>query len=277
MIFDHTDLLSADEYNPRHLPRMNFAQVKLNGLRVMVRKFQGFVDIRTREGKTDFWLHLCDVDEIRDKIASLPKDTVLDCELHVPGLPETSIKTLVANRDPRLQLSPFAMPFLHGEDLRGADYRTVTRKLESLDFEIPETKYGVLSDLAISNLLDEARTRKIEGWVLKAGHYHGWWKLKPVKTVDCIVKRVLPGEGKHLGRMGALEVGFADSDWVTRVGTGFTDAVRTEVWERSGEFVGRVAEVEYDSLAANGALKFPRFKRFRDDKEASSCLIKQIQ
>ena len=41
-------------------------------------------------------------------------------------------------------------------------------------------------------------------------------------------------------------------------------------------WVGRVIEVEYQSIAANGRLQFPRFVRVRDDKVRTECSVDQL-
>lgn len=277
MNFDHTQLLMADDFTLRHLEKVRIVQLKMNGLRLLVTRRQGQIRAVTREGKTDFWPDLQKVPNIREKVEVLPLDTALDCEIHVPGIPETSMKTFLKAGDQRLTLSPFAVPYFDGVDMRDEAWFSIAKLITTLGFTPPETVVGEFNSGDVARLLADATSRSIEGWVLKAAHYRGWYKLKPVKTVDCIVKHVIPGEGKHCGRMGALLVGFADSDWATSVGTGFTDLERIHVWQNREGTVGKVIEVVYDSLAANGALKFPRFKRFRDDKEAVKCVMKQIQ
>lgn len=288
MRFTHLDLLAPNDYSERIIHRVVAAQVKFNGVRVLVTKSkvsgQTNITALTKEGKSDLWPQLSNITRLRESIEHLPDYTSLDCELHVPGMPETSVKTLVIASDPKLVLSPFAIPVFGGEDFRSAELKTVCRVIQDIGFDPPETQW-VKDRLATVEDIDEwlgiARSRKIEGWVLKAKHYEGWWKLKPVKTVDCVVTKLLPGEGKHLGRLGAIELSLLEDDGtytkVGNVGTGFTDVERTHVWGNPHSVLGKVVEVAYDSLAANGALKFPRFKRFRDDKEAAKCSITQIR
>lgn len=286
MIFYHTRLLMADEFHERQLTRVNMAQLKMNGLRLLVVKAPAVHLVRreitavTREGKTDFWYDLCQIESIKERIEALPMNTALDCEIHVPGVPETSMKTLLKDGDQRLTLSPFAVPYFDGVDLRDEAWSSVAKLITTLGCIPPETIPGKLTTGDVERLLAQARERSIEGWVLKIGHYAGWYKLKPVKTFDAVVTNVLPGEGKHMGRVGALAVGLWDGSelkTVCNVGTGFTDVERTHMWQNPQGTVGKVVEVVYDSLAANGAPKFPRFKRFRDDKEARSCSMKQIK
>jgi len=278
-LFNHKDLLHADEYAGHHLTKVKYAQLKMNGLRVFVAVKDSGIVANTREGKSDLWPLMSKIQHIREQVIQLPVNTVLDCELHAIDIPETSVKTLLIDGDRRLKLSPFALPFLHGEDLRATQLTTALSILESLGFEVPETYEGPFTTTDVANLLNMATQRSIEGWVLKVGHYHGWYKLKPIRTVDCVVTGVLPGEGRHAGRMGAIEVSLKDGDTlapICKVGAGFTDADRDLIWANAGKYMGMVVEVIYSGLAANGALKFPRFKRFRTDKGVDRCLKSQI-
>lgn len=84
------------------------------------------------------------------------------------------------------------------------------------------------------------------------------YKLKRAETHDVIVTAVLPGKGKHAGRMGALMTTKG------KVGTGFTDKDRDEDWKP-----GDVIEVECMELTAAGKMRKPRFIRRRWDKPAS--------
>lgn len=91
-------------------------------------------------------------------------------------------------------------------------------------------------------------------------------KLKDFTDVDCTVTGVFEGKGKHKGSLGGLHV---DVDGVAcRVGSGFTDKQRDELWaENVNNVIGRVVEVQYQNKTADGALRFPVFIKFRPDKE----------
>lgn len=107
-----------------------------------------------------------------------------------------------------------------------------------------------------------------EGIVLRQGDI--WYKVKPSETYDVKVIGIIEGKGKHKGKMGALETEMGN------VGTGFTDAERTQFWnwhlniicERYPQSLetATVIEVECDSLTKDGKFRNPRFKRVRFDK-----------
>lgn len=287
MNFNHTHLLAANEFaSTKQLEKITCVQVKYNGLRLLVTKQPAEHLIRreitavTREGKTDLWYDLCQNASIKERIEALPMYTALDCEVHIPGVPETSIKTLLKQADPRITLTPFAMPWFGGSDMRPITIFSVNRRIQSLGFVPADTRY--YKPVEVEGLLEEARESGIEGWMLKAEHYSGWWKLKPVKTFDAVVtdvERGAPGK-KYANTMGAISVGLYGPDGLTTVcfvGGGFSDPERHMIWNNIEGTLGKVVEVAYDSLAANGAPKFPRFRRFRDDKEPGQCLMNQIR
>lgn len=271
MIFTHNNLLKAKDYKPGVV--VHYAQVKADGLRLMVDT--GNRVALTREGKTDFWDAITGIQHMVECLRRVPTGTVLDGELHVPGVQATDIKTLAIERDPRLRFTPFAMPIYAGQDYRQVSLEKIAGML--LEFGFP-TSYTVGLDLAFNpqSLLDRCRDMKIEGWVLKAGHYNGWYKLKPVRTVDCVVTGITISDSlSFLGGLKAIQVSLFDDEGksveVASVGAGFEADYRMMVDPKS--LIGRVAEVAYDSLAGKGKLKFPRFVRWRDDKPASECTV----
>ena len=92
-----------------------------------------------------------------------------------------------------------------------------------------------------------------EGLILRQGDK--WLKVKPVETYDVLVTGVIPGTGKHTGRMGALMTDMG------RVGTGFTDSEREEIWN-----IGDMIEVSCMQLTPDGKFRHPAFERRRFDK-----------
>jgi len=83
-------------------------------------------------------------------------------------------------------------------------------------------------------------------------------KVKQKHTVDLPIIGIIPGKGKHKGRMGAIltEMG--------KVGTGFTDEDRERIDE---SYIGKIVECSYMELTKDGKLRMPVFERIREDKE----------
>lgn len=134
------------------------------------------------------------------------------------------------------------------------------------------------------------RARGLEGAMVKPldGIYvkkrsHSWMKLKAEETIDAPVIGVCEGEGKYAGKLGGLIVSIDGVE--VRVGGGFSDAQREQFWKAAQEdleagapgdigpvggwqIFGRMIEIEYHEKTPDGALRHPRFVRFRDDKQA---------
>jgi DNA ligase-1 len=138
----------------------------------------------------------------------------------------------------------------------------------------------------------EIRARGGEGVVikLKGSFYekkrsYAWMKIKAEESEDLRIVGAFEGTGKYEGMLGGLIVDFKGVN--VRVGGGFSDAQREEIWEALkedayafGEIViddieysidnealnvlGRIVEVEYHETTPDGSLRHPRFVRFRD-------------
>ena len=104
--------------------------------------------------------------------------------------------------------------------------------------------------------MSQAQELGYEGLVIFTDKY--MYKVKPEETFDVVVTGVIPGAGKHLGRMGALTTEMGD------VGTGFTDIEREQFTE---EFiVNQTIEVSCMMLTPDGKFRHARFCRLREDK-----------
>lgn len=85
------------------------------------------------------------------------------------------------------------------------------------------------------------------------------YKVKTFLDAEARVVDHLPGEGKHVGRLGALVVEMPDGTRFS-VGTGFTDAER-----RSPPPIGVLITYRYQELTDRGVPRFPTFLRVRSD------------
>lgn len=84
---------------------------------------------------------------------------------------------------------------------------------------------------------------------------------KRVFTLSGVVTEILPGEGKHEGRMGALVVRIADGTLV-RIGNGWRDEDR----EHAHVFLGKTLEFTANAVFESGNVRHGRFLRWRDDR-----------
>mgnify|MGYP002661731694 CR=1 FL=1 len=89
-------------------------------------------------------------------------------------------------------------------------------------------------------------------------------KFKTMVSQDCEITGFYEGEpGKHEGRLGGLVL-RQENGLACDVGSGFGDEDRDYIWQNKKEFLGRVIEVKYQELTADGIMRFPVFMRFRD-------------
>ena len=112
-----------------------------------------------------------------------------------------------------------------------------------------------------------------EGVVVKPMEYEyvdkrsfDWMKLKAINTVDARIVDIFEGTGKYSSSAGGVIIQMPDSEVLVRVGSGFSDQQRDEIYADPDKFIGRMIEVKYHEITPGGSLRHPRFYRWRDDK-----------
>jgi hypothetical protein len=116
---------------------------------------------------------------------------------------------------------------------------------------------GNRTNLVIDDLFNTATALGYEGLVLKDLETGEQYKVKGSETHDVMVEDVIPGKGKHTGKIGALVTRFG------KVGTGLTDSDREK---DPNDFIGEVIEVGCMSMTKDGKFRHPRFLRLREDR-----------
>jgi len=128
--------------------------------------------------------------------------------------------------------------------------------------------------------IDEAREDALdngyEGTILKHKDHEfefgkrskNWIKDKiTTDTADLRVSGFIQGEGRHSDRLGALTL--ETEDWVAlgKVGTGFTDQQRKQIWDNKDDWTNAIVEIKFDAEEGyKDGLRFPAFVTRRDDK-----------
>lgn len=243
-------------------------QPKLDGGRLVYVPGQGFT---SRTGKP--FAHL---DRIADALDDFPY--ILDGEVMADDWSDTMsiIRAMKSARDAeRLKFHVFDMLTPNEWESEKTD-RTWDERSRSLLEELPRSPYlctvpnTVIANFAyFKKVYESYLAMGCDGAVIK--HRRGlytfkrsveWMKYKPIETIDAKVTALIPGLGKHEGRMGALRV-LSEKGVVFKVGTGFSDEER----ERDKRFwVGKVIEVKIRGFHPSGAPVEPRFFRVRHDK-----------
>ena len=135
---------------------------------------------------------------------------------------------------------------------RGTDTSKIT---ELLDAEIARGQEGVMI-----NLCDAPYEFK-RTWNLL--------KVKKMNTMDLQIIGFEEGTGRLAGTLGAILVRYKNGNTV-KVGSGFTDWLRTEIWNNRRKYLDVICEISYFETSTNAdggeSLRFPIFKDFRYDK-----------
>ncbi|CAL9964397.1 putative DNA ligase (ATP) [Vibrio phage 6E35.1a] len=102
-------------------------------------------------------------------------------------------------------------------------------------------------------------------------------KYKEVHDGDLEVIEVIEGDKKNKGKMGALLLRSACGRLITKVGSGFSDKQREDIWERRDEVIGMIVEINYNAITKarnkeTWSCFLPIFVQFRDDKDVANTL-----
>jgi DNA ligase-1 len=89
-------------------------------------------------------------------------------------------------------------------------------------------------------------------------------KFKAFHDVDLPIQGFEEGTGKHRGKMGAITVNHKGVK--VKVGSGFSDELREQIWKDQASFISRVVEIRYQEVTPDGSLRFPTFVCFRNDR-----------
>jgi len=134
------------------------------------------------------------------------------------------------------------------------------------------------------HLYMEAREAGEEGVILKdpmapfeAKRVNHQIKMKAEETLDLRVVDIQEGTGKYQGMLGAVICQDQSGDLEVRVGSGFDDQQRKELFTQ--KFIGSIVEVKYNEvISSNGkdtlSLFLPIFDRIRDDKKIADTVDK---
>lgn len=98
-------------------------------------------------------------------------------------------------------------------------------------------------------------------------------KIKRFYSMDLPIVRVLEGDGRLKGTLGALVVEYKDN--TVNIGSGFDDETRRKFWEDRENLIGRIVEVKYKEISKDKktgleSLQFPIYVRLREVGKTAS-------
>ncbi len=237
---------------------------KLDGVRCLIIDGKP----KTRNGKD-----ILGIDHIMDEFNKLPSSTILDGELIVPSTRFDKVSGLVRDhkQHPELEFHVFDIPSLSVNQysrLREVSNIIYTYKMTTIKYV---SHYYTWTEDQANEYLARFLKEGYEGAVLKtmSNFYKhkrtwDWMRLVPTHTEDLVCIDVFAGKGKHTGRAGGIIVDYNGT--LVKVGTGFTDAEREEIWAAPELFVGQIAEIKYKEITKAGSLRQPVFLGWRYDK-----------
>lgn len=143
-------------------------------------------------------------------------------------------------------------------------------------FELLPELYRGTDTSKILELLDEAIANQEEGVMINIcdamyefGRTWNLMKVKKMNTLDLEVVDYEEGSGRLAGTLGAIHVRYKNGN-IVKVGSGFSDELRRQIWTHEVMVVGKIVEIQYfeETTNADGgeSLRFPVFKDFRPDK-----------
>lgn len=259
---------------------------KLDGMRVLVMITPSEVNFFTRSGKEVPSLAFLK-DDVQTWISKTnwKKGVVIDAEV-VSG---DFAKTMSQARNKSNDASDAVLNCFDALPLEGwkkqvnmEDYSSRRADLEKLinSCHIPDRfklvpRYLARNVQEIEAFYRAFRKRGLEGAIVKPlDHKYQWkrsfdWmKMKDEFTFDLPIIGFKEGTKKYSGMLGALLVDF--NGVVVDVGTGITDAERTEIWNNQQSYLGRIVEVGAHEVTPDKSLRHPRLLGLRDDKQGDN-------
>ena len=283
----------ANKYfdKPEYLEGKEFAiTTKIDGGRIIALKENGQVSFYTRAGQRYEGL----VDLEQEMLEKLPEGLCLDGEitlLNNKGIPskeayKQAMKITRADGE-KHGVKMLVFDAMLAEEFRNQKCDRVweerRRALEFIFnprdltyFELLPVLYQGEDTSMVTKLLDEAIANREEGVMInlvlapyefKRTNY--LLKVKKMNTFDLEVVDYEEGSGRLAGTLGAIHVRYKNGN-IVKVGSGFSDELRRQIWTHEVMIVGKIVEIQYfeETTNADGgiSLRFPVFKDFRPDK-----------
>lgn len=267
-----------------NLDKLNYpiiAEPKLDGVRCLIDLTEDVVKVysRTLKPLVNFTELVKELTDLRNNIAWLGNVT-LDGEIvATDGTFDSTVSRSRAHEGVNDHIG--YKYHIFDAVVHGTRFPLAERKLRLLGSEgeyFTTVPYSVIdkpedviayNNLAIEDGFEGIMLKEMYGFY-RSGRSRDWQKLKPFLTADLKIIGMTEGKGKASGMMGRIVVEGEVRDnggakVCSEVGTGFTDELRKGMWLNQDKYLGKVAEIQYQEVTKAGSLRFPSFKRMRDD------------
>lgn len=266
---------------------VKYVTEKYDGCRCLAYIENGIVELYSRQGKK---YEGCK--EIEEELLSLGIDNVmLDGEILAincgyDNVYKETTKRLKNKKENKKGLYFMVFDYIEKEEYdRLKGIHLYSERREKMDC-IKETEHikvapllAVTEDMdEIMDILDEYRNKGAEGLMISLDRPYKFkrsktlLKLKVMSTIDLRVVGFEEGTNKNKGRLGAVLVKYKDN--IVKVGSGWKENDRIEVWENQEFYLGKILEISYFEETTNKdnmvSLRFPIAKRWRLDKDEES-------
>lgn len=285
----------ANKYfdKPQYVEGKTFAvTTKIDGGRIIALKENGQVSFYTRAGQK--YEGLVDLEDEMSRL--MPDNTCLDGEITL--LVRGNLSSKEAYKQTMKIVRQTTNPEKHGIKMlvfdcmtaeefknqycpndytvRRADAELLFHQIDFQYFELLPILYRGSDTSKITELLEEEVANGEEGIMINIcdalyefKRTNSLLKVKKMQTMDLEIIGFEEGTGRLAGTLGAILVRYKDGN-VVKVGSGFSDEIRTLIWTEPSDFLGKIVEIQYfeETTNADGgkSLRFPIFKDFRPDK-----------
>lgn len=282
------DIMLGSKGELDKLPKgMKFVTEKYDGVRCFTQIRDGRIIMKSRQNKVFEGLV-----DIENTIADLGLDNVcLDGELLAIDSPyETVYKDtmkIVSTKDKEKHGVKYMLfdiiPLSEFDNKEGkmkySDRREWLNTIKENEFiNVAPILYKGIDIDEVLKVLDECRGNGAEGCMINTDKPYEFkrskvlQKLKVMSTCDLRVIGFEEGDGKLKGTLGKIICNYKGFD--LGVGSGFSEAMRDEVWNNQDKYLGKISEIQYFEETNNDegglSLRFPVFKQWRFDKEEES-------
>ena len=287
------NVMLAEKYfdKPERVEGREFAlTTKIDGGRIIALKENGSVSFYTRAGQRYEGL----VDLEQEMSTKMPDNLCLDGEITLladQGIPSKEAykqAMKITRKDGEKHgVKMKVFDCMTAEEFRNqyCKYDYVTRRADvellfsakPFDyFELLPVLYKGSDTSMITKFLDEAITNDQEGVMINIcdalyefKRTTNLLKVKKMQTMDLQIVDFEEGSGKYANTLGAILVRYKNGN-VVKVGSGFTDWLRSEIWNNRSKYLDVICEIQYFEETTNQdggeSLRFPIFKDFRYDK-----------